>query len=387
MAYKILHPQDIWPDKYCHNLDKFSFGVWNMNPGGGRFFKANRKWISTMAKLDLLADAGVEYIEAHDTDLLDLVLGDKAKDIVGYPDGISESEKMDLMMKAAMKFKDELVKRGQKCGVYTMNLFNSEKEWNFGNYGSEVDAVQRLAIHRTLAGIKAAVEIVNAQVYVYWVGSNGTDGLFSAFHPKRISRTREALVEIMDKSVSKYGDKMCPFAFEPKPEEPKFKMYYGTAASALACVFRITLERPDLGKFMGLNIEVAHSLMGKTDPAMDYGEALESGKLFHIHENAQGEPAFDRDLAAGDDSLVSLIDRMWQLKIAGYKGLLGADVQPLPQDRDDQMAATIIRSKRRVAWAVEQARKLDDATMKKLQASHDQAGILDYLDAVVFSMK
>ena len=383
---KMLQPEDIWSDKYCHNLDKFSFGVWNMNPGGGRFFKANRKWISTTAKLDLLADAGVEYIEAHDTDLLDLVLGDKAKDIVGYPDGMSESEKMDLMMKAATKFKDELDKRKQKCGVYTMNLFNSEKEWNFGNYGSEVDAVRKLAIQRTLAGIKAAVEIVNAQVYVYWVGSNGTDGLLSAFHPKRIRRTREALVEIMDKSVSKYGDKMCPFAFEPKPEEPKFKMYYGTASSALACVFRISLERPDLGKFIGLNIEVAHSLMGKTDPAMDYGEALESGKLFHIHENAQGEPAFDRDLAAGDDSMISLIDRMWQLKVAKYKGLLGADVQPLPQDRDDQMSATIIRTKRRVKWAVEQARKLDDTIMEKLHSTHDQAGVLDYMDATVFSM-
>ena len=138
---------------------------------------------------------------------------------------------------------------------------------------------------------------------------------------------------------------------------------------------------------MGLNIEVAHSLMGKTDPAMDYGEAMEAGKLFHTHENAQGEPAYDRDLAAGDDSLVSLIDRMWQLKVGNYKGLLGGDVQPLPQDRDDQMAATVQRTKRRVTWAVEQAQKLDDAKMEKLHASHDQAGVLDYLDEMVFYMK
>jgi len=78
---------------------------------------------------------------------------------------------------------------------------------------------------------------------------------------------------------------------------------------------------------------------------------------------------------------------MWQLKVSGYKGLLGGDVQPLPQDRDDQMAATIERTKRRVTWAVEQARKLDDAVIEKLHASHDQAGILDYLDETVFGMK
>ena len=386
MAIQMLLPEDIWPDRYCHNLDAFSFGVWNMNPGGGRFFKANRSWIPTTAKLDLLVGDGIEFVEAHDSDILDLVLGEKAAGIVGYPDDMTEPQKMELLMKAAGKFKDELDKRDLKCGAFTMNLFNSEKAWNYGNYGSEIDEVRQLAMQRTLVGIDIAVDVLNAQVYIYWVGTNGTDGLLSTFHPRRIRRTREALVEIMDESAGKHGEKMCPFAFEPKPEEPKFKMYYGTAASALACVFRITLERPDLGKFMGLNIEVAHSFMGKTDPAMDYGEALEAGKLFHTHENAQGEPAYDRDLAAGDDSLVSLIDRMWQLKVAGYKGLLGGDVQPLPQDRDDQMAATIQRTKRRVVWAVKQARKLDDATMEKLHANHDQAGVLEYLDETVFSM-
>ncbi|MBD3183655.1 hypothetical protein GF312_15295 [Candidatus Poribacteria bacterium] len=386
MDKKIMMPEEIWPDKHNHNMDAFSFGVWNMNSGGGRFFKANREWISTAKKLDLLADAGVEYIEAHDSDILDLVLGEEAQNIVGYPEDMSESQKMDLLMKAAHKFNDELKSHNQKCGAFTMNLFNSEKEWNYGNYGSEMDEVRQLAMQRTSFGIDIAVEVLNAQVYIYWVGTNGTDGLLSAFHPKRIRRTREALIEIMDKAVEKHGDKMCPFAFEPKPEEPKFKMYYGTAASALACVFRITVERPELGKMMGLNIEVAHSLMGKTDPAMDYGEALEAGKLFHIHENAQGEPAYDRDLAAGDDSMVSLIDRMWQLKVGEYKGLLGADVQPLPQDRDDQMSATIVRTKRRVTWAIEQARKLDDSVMAELHSKHDQAGVLDYLDATVFSM-
>jgi xylose isomerase len=386
MGAKILLPEDIWPDRYFHDLDDFSFGVWNMNSGGGRFFKANRKWISTNAKLDLLKDAGVGFVEAHDSDILDMVLGEKAGEIVGYPENLTEPEKMDLLVEAATDFKDELKKRDLKCGAFTMNLFNSEREWNFGNYGSEIDEVRQLAIQRTLAGIEIAVEILDAQIYIYWVGTNGTDGLLSTFHPRRIRRTREALIEIMDKALTKHGDKMCPFAFEPKPEEPKFKMYYGTAASALACVFRITLEHPELGKYMGLNIEVAHSLMGKTDPAMDYGEALESGKLFHIHENAQGEPAYDRDLAAGDDSLVSLIDRMWQLKVGNYKGLLGADVQPLPQDRDDQMAATIQRTIRRVSWAVEKARKLDDSTMEKLHSKHDQAGVLEYLDQTVFSM-
>jgi len=386
MTSEVLHPQDIWPERYNHDLDALSFGLWNMGPGGGRFFKAHRQWIPTQAKLDLLAEAGVAYIEAHDTDILDLALGEKVASIQGYPDDMSEAEKMNTLAKAAERFAAELKQRDLRCGVFTMNLFNSEREWNYGNLGSEVDAVRRLAIERTLAGIRMGINPVRAQLYVYWVGTNGTDGLFSAFHVKRLRRTREAMMEIIDRALGEHGEAMLPFAVEPKPEEPKFKMYLGTAASALATIFRIAVDRPDLSKYLGLNIEVAHSLMGKTDPAIDFGEALEGGKLFHIHENGQGEPAYDRDLASGDESLYSLVDRMWQLKVAGYTGLLGADVQPLPQDRDDQAAATVLRTARRVKWAVAQARKLDDDVMAELQAKHDQAGVLDYVDSVAFGI-
>jgi len=50
------------------------------------------------------------------------------------------------------------------------------------------------------------------------------------------------------------------------------------------------------------------------------------------------------------------------------------------------MAATVQRTKRRIAWAVEQSRKFDDATMEKLHAGHDQAEVLEYLDETVFFM-
>ena len=30
MGFQMLLPEEIWPDRYVHNLDAFSFGVWNM---------------------------------------------------------------------------------------------------------------------------------------------------------------------------------------------------------------------------------------------------------------------------------------------------------------------------------------------------------------------
>ena len=163
-------------------------------------------------------------------------------------------------------------------------------------------------------------------------------------------------------------------------------MYYGTTGDVLACIFQIALEHPELARVLGLNIEPAHEIMAKLDPAICYGMALECGKLFHIHENGQGEPAFDRDLAAGDDGLDGLLDRMWQLKVAGYKGLLGMDVQPLPGDTDEQAVATISRSVRRMKWAVTKVRLLDDGVMADCHSRHDQAGVLTYIDNMVFGI-
>lgn len=70
---ELLQPREIWPDRYNHDLDAFSAGLWNINPGGGRFYKPNRPALSTPEKLDLLQAAGADFIEAHDTDILDLV--------------------------------------------------------------------------------------------------------------------------------------------------------------------------------------------------------------------------------------------------------------------------------------------------------------------------
>lgn len=294
---------------------------------------------------------------------------------------------MALLAKAAIKFREALNERDLECGVFTMNLFNSEPCWNFGNLGSEVKEVRELAIHRTIHGLEIAIEFLNTQVYVYWVGTNGPNGKLGAFHPLRFRLTREALQAIIATVVSKYGDeKMIPFAFEPKIEEPEYKMYYGSAASALACILRIALEAPEIAKYMGINIEVAHSVMGKMDPAMDYGEALEAAKLFHVHENSQPiGPGFDFDGAVGEDDPIGLVDRMWQLKKADYKGLIGIDVQPLPTDSAAQQAATVERSINWLKWGIKHARKsLLDDTLQKFHENHDQAEVAKYVAVKVF---
>jgi xylose isomerase len=355
-----------------------------MNPGGGRFYAPNRIYLPTTAKLDLIASdcRGVTHVEAHDTDVLDLVLpGQHA-----YPATMREEEKLETAIEAAKRLRAELHKRGLKPGMWTMNLFSSDPLFNFGNLGSEVTNARDLAIRRTIVGMQIANEIL-ACLYVYWNGTNGVDGLISANHAKRIMLTYLALVTIISEVHAKYGENTLPAAGEAKPEEPKSRMYTPVTQSFLAMAMRLELEHPELAGLFGVNPEVGHEVMAKLDPAMTYGEAMMYGLLYHCHLNDQGgDPGFDRDHPAGSMCPKGLLDIVWQLKVNGYTGLLGIDAQPRATDSDSQQHATIKSSARRIRWAVEAAKRVDDAVLLDLQSRHDQAEIDNYIDTVVFQM-
>jgi L-rhamnose isomerase len=377
----ILRPEDIWPERYRFNLDTVTAPLWGIGPGGGRFFKGIRKFLTVAKKLDLLKEAGILFVEAHDTDILELA-GDDFAD--GYPEGLSEEAKMKGLRKAVQEFRCLLAERGMRCGMFTMNLFSAEKEFNYGNYGSENEATRRLAIERTLIGIDMAMEL-KANVYVYWVGTNGSDGLFSAVHSRRMARTANALIEIAERAHAKYGDSLLPLAIEPKPEEPKFKMYLGSTGSALALINYIRAVRSDLAKFFGVNLELAHIVMGKECPAMSYAEAGMYGLNYHTHFNDQEGVAFDQDLPAGSVNFPRLVDVMYQLHRTEYKGLLGIDVQPLPPDSDEQAIASILQSRGAMLRAVKIARSLDPEIMDRFHAAHDQAGINEHVQRMLYA--
>lgn len=381
-----IAPKDRWPNLFSHKLgEAITAPLWGENEGGGRFYMPGRIWIPTTTKLDHMKAAGVTHVEAHDTDILDLILGPDGAN--GYPVDMSEKEKMNLLRQAAAKFAKELEKRGLKPGMFTMNLFSSDPLFIFGNLGSQNEKTRALAISRMKVGMEIAQEVLHC-IYVYWNGTNGVDGVISANHMLRNELTYQALVTILKWARRKWGDLTQPIACEAKVEEPKHKMYTPVTQCFLAMAWRMACEHPSLAGLMGVNPEVGHIVMAKLDPAMTFGEALFHGLLYHTHLNDQGgDPAFDRDHPVGATNLKSLIDIMYQLRAGGYSGLIGIDAQPRPTDRDDQQAATIETSVARIKWAVAASEKLDTDEMRALQAAHDQDGIDRLVDTTVFGIE
>ena len=384
---KLVDPAERWPDIYCHNLDAITGNAWGVNEGGGRFFAASRSWTSTRGKLDLLKGIGITRFECHDTDILDLVLGLIGKD--GYPTDMTEDQKMELLHQAVGILKKELTERGMVLAMFTMNLFNSDQLFVYGNMSSEVKEARDLAISRTKIGISIAQEF--GCIYVDWVGTNGCNGLMSGNHMLRYQLMFDAWVQILKwhkRQHGRDGNVPIPIAGEAKPEEPMWRMYAPVTQSFLWMALQIALQFPSLAGMLGVNPEEGHEVMAKLDPSMTLGEAMTLGLLFHTHFNQQGgDPGFDRDGAAGSISLRSLIDMLWQLHITGYKGLIGLDVQPRPTDTDEQQAAAIEESIRNVKWAVDIVQNhIDDEHLLSLQAKGNQVEINRYIGETAFGI-
>ena len=163
-----------------------------------------------------------------------------------------------------------------------------------------------------MIGIDLAAEL-NAEVFVFWGGREGTE-VGAAKDPRdALERYREAVNVLVDYSETQgYG---LRFGIEPKPNEPRGDIFLPTVGHALH--FISTLDRPEL---VGLNPEVAHETMAGLSFHHAVGHALWAGKLFHIDFNAQRIGRYDQDFRFGAEDLKENFLLVRLLERAGYAG-------------------------------------------------------------------
>ena len=86
---------------------------------------------------------------------------------------------------------------------------------------------------------------------------------------------------------------------------------------------------------VGLNPEVGHVLMGYEDLPYAFSLAMEYGRLMHTHWNSQPLGNYDQDLNAGVVSPEQMEAALYVLKMYGYRGYFGIDINPerMPVER------------------------------------------------------
>jgi xylose isomerase len=331
----------------------FTFGLWTVgNPGRDPFGGPTRAPVDPVDSVRKLAELGAWGVSLHDEDLV--------------PHGSSAAERDRIVA----RFKSALADTGLGVGMATTNLFG-QPVFKDGAFTSNDRAVRRAAIGKAMLAIDLGAEL-DAEVFVFWGGREGTEVGVAKDPRDALERYREAINVLADYAVGQgYG---MPFALEPKPNEPRGDIFLPTVGHALH--FITTLDRPEM---VGVNPEVAHETMAGLSFTHGVGQALWAGKLFHIDLNAQRIGRYDQDFRFGAEDLKEVFLVVRLLERAGYTGPRHFDAHPY-RNEDAEGVWDFARGCMRTYLALaERARQFD--ALPEVQEALAAASVADLAEA------
>ncbi len=300
------------PDELVQHLNsfelnlKFSAGIWFFSPPQSRFHERYKPVIEIEPRLEIAAklkDYGLDGLEAH------------------YPNEINE-ENLDLWKKFSRDTGIRIVT------VIPLLFWDDQFEW--GSLSNPIPAIRRVAIERTIRALQLNKEL-DTELAVVWPGIDGYENPFGMDLRAARERFVEGLAEAMDTVPG------VRIAEEPKPYEPRGHILYGTTYEGILLGMKVEamLKHPENRRLLNeghalvaLNPEMGHMLMGYEDTAYSYGMAMEYGRLAHTHWNSQPLGNYDQDLNVGVISPEALEATLYALKMYGYEGWFGLDINP-----------------------------------------------------------
>lgn len=303
---------------------KFSAGIWFFSPAASRFHDRYGPVLDIAPRLEIaarLAGDGLRGIEAH------------------YPNEIN-AHNLDLWKQFA---RDTGIKI---LTVIPLLFYDSQFEW--GSLSNPLPAVRRAAIDRTIEALQLNREL-DTEFAVVWPGIDGYENAFGVDLRAARERFAAGLAEAMDAVPG------VRIAEEPKPYEPRGHILYGTTFEGILLGMKVesVLQNPanrallaEGHALVGLNPEMGHMLMGYEDPPYAYGMAMEYGRLAHTHWNSQPLGNYDQDLNAGVIAPESLEATLYALKMFGYTGWFGLDINPerMPVDTALRLSMDAMRA-------------------------------------------
>lgn len=303
---------------------RFSAGIWFFSPPDSRFHEKYKEDINIEQRLEIaarLVDYGLKGLEAH------------------YPNEINEDN-----AHIWQQFERDA---GIKLITVIPLLFRSQ-EFEFGSLCSPIPESRHKAIELTKRALRMNREM-NTEFAILWPGSDGYENPFGIDFTAMRRRFAEGLAEAMD------AEPGIRVAFEPKPYEPRGHIIYGTTAEGMLLCHQVEsmVVNPENRRILddgeplcGMNPEIGHALMAYEDLPYAYSWPLSEGRLAHIHVNSQPLGNYDQDLNVGAVSPEQFDALMYVLKMHGYRGWFGIDINPerMPVDTAIMISMDAIRA-------------------------------------------
>lgn len=285
---------------------KFSAGIWYFSPANSRFHDKYTDEIGLLKRLEIaagLAEHGLKGLEAH------------------YPNEINE-DNLDVWRKFTADTGIKL--------VTVIPLLFWDKQFEWGSLSNPLKAPRDAAVERTKRAFQMNKEL-DTEFAIVWPGIDGYENPFGVDFVALRDRFADGLAEALDAVPG------VRIAFEPKPYEPRGRILYGTTPEGVLLGHQVESRLTnaenrsllDEGHALCcMNPEVGHVLMGFEDLAYAYSWPLSEGRLAHTHWNSQPLGNYDQDLNVGVVSPEQLEALLYTLKMYGYRGYFGIDVNP-----------------------------------------------------------
>ena len=285
---------------------RFTAGIWFFSPGDTRFHAKYKQDLPLEARLEIAAslkDYGLAALEAH------------------YPNEINE---------ANLHVWQQFTRDTGIRLVTVIPLLFYDAQFEFGSLSNPIPEVRRVAIERTKRSLALAKEL-DCDFSVVWPGIDGYENPFGIDMAAMRRRFAEGLAEAMDASPG------VRIAFEPKPYEPRGRILYSTTPEGVLLGRQVeemlthdeNRRLLDAGhKLLCMNPEIGHLLMGYEDLPYALSWPLSEGRLAHTHWNSQPLGNYDQDLNVGLISPEQMEAGLYTLKMHGYEGYFGIDINP-----------------------------------------------------------
>jgi xylose isomerase len=285
---------------------RFTAGIWFFGPADSRFHARYKPEASLEQRLESAArlkDYGLAALEAH------------------YPNEINEDN-----LHVWKQFSQDTGIR--LCTVIPLLFYDADFE--FGSLSNPDEKIRRKALDRTIAALGMNKEL-DTDFAVVWPGIDGYENPFGIDFASMRARFAEGLAEAMDAVPG------VRIAFEPKPYEPRGRILYGLTPEGVLLGHQVEgMLRADENrrlldeghKLFCLNPEVGHVLMGFEDLPYAFSWPLSEGRLAHTHWNSQPLGNYDQDLNPGVIAPEQMEAAMYTLKMHGYQGYFGIDINP-----------------------------------------------------------
>ncbi len=303
---------------------RFSAGIWYFSPPFSRFHAKYKPDLEIEPRLEIaagLADYGLAGLEAH------------------YPNEVNE-ENLELWKKFTADTGIKLIT------VIPLLFWDRQFEW--GSLSNPLEGPRQVAVERTKRALELNREL-DTDFAVVWPGIDGYENPFGLDFIAMRDRFAHGVAEAMDAVPG------VRIAFEPKPYEPRGRILFGLTAEGMLLAHQVesllqSAENRALldegHALFGMNPEVGHVLMGFEDLAYAYSWPLSEGRLAHTHWNSQPLGNYDQDLNVGAISPEQSEALLYTLKMYGYGGYFGIDINPvrMPVDTALEVSMDAIRA-------------------------------------------